>query len=345
LSAICLVTGGSGYFGSRLRDLLRAAGRTVRVLDRVDARDRPEDVEFVECDIRDRDGVRGACEGADVVYHNVALVPVAGDRGSFWSVNDSGTRNQLEASRAAGVRKLIHTSSSAIFGVPRANPVHEDGTPEPREAYGEAKLAAERLALAHAERYDLDVTVVRPRTVLGHGRLGIFQILFEWVREGRRVPVLGRGDNVYQFVHADDLADACIRAADRPGSAVYNVGAVRFGSMREALEALCVHAGTGSRVVSVPMSLAVAGMRLTSALGLSPLGPYHWLMYGRSLYFDVTRARSELGWMPKWSNEEMICQSYDWYLEHRDEIGSDGGASPHRSALRPGVLSLVKRFL
>ena len=77
--------------------------------------------------------------------------------------------------------------------------------------------------------------------------------------------MLGRGDNTYQFVHADDLADACIRAAARPGARVYNVGAARFGTMRETLEALCAHAKTGSRVYSVPMSLAVVAMKLTSA--------------------------------------------------------------------------------
>ena len=71
---------------------------------------------------------------------------------------------------------------------------------------------------------------------------------------------------------------------------------------------------------------------LSSALGLSPLGPYHALMYGRSLYFDITRAKEELGWQPTWSNEEMICQSYDWYRAHKQEIQQQAWASPHRSA-------------
>ena len=82
-------------------------------------------------------------------------------------------------------------------------------------------------------RRGLDVSIIRPRTIMGHGRLGIFQILFEWIRTGYNVPVLGRGDNVYQFVHADDLADACILAAARPGVATYNCGTDRFGTMRE----------------------------------------------------------------------------------------------------------------
>lgn len=338
-----LITGGSGYFGCVLRDRLRAAGMQVRVLDRVDTDDRPDDVELVAADIRDADAVRTACAGVDVVYHAVAQVPLARDRTLFWSVNQGGTETLLAAARAAGVAKVVHISSSAIFGVPERNPVDEHTPPRPGEAYGRAKLAAED-AVALAVRDGLDVTIIRPRTILGHGRLGIFQILFEWVIEGRRIPVLGRGDNRYQFVHADDLAAACLAAGARRGAAVYHIGAERFGTMRELLEALCRHAGTGSRVVSVPMAPAVAAMRVTSALGLSPLGPYHALMYGRSLWFDVRRAQQELGWHAQWSNEDMLCESYDWYCHHRAAVLARTGASAHRSAVRQGILALLRRL-
>ena len=339
-----LITGGSGYFGCLLRDRLVERGDVVRVFDLVDVEDRPASVEFVGGDIRDQAAIARACAGVDVVYHNVAQVPLAKDRELFWAVNCGGTENLLVAARAAGARKVVHTSSSAVFGVPRSNPVDETTVPTPMEEYGKAKLAAEDLIRRHVTEHGLDVTIIRPRTIVGHGRLGIFQILFNWVEEGRNIPVLGKGDNVYQFVHADDLAEACIRAAARPGFAVYNIGAERFGTMRQTLEALCRHAGTGSRVYSVPMGLAVAAMRLTSALGLSPLGPYHSLMYGRSLWFDVSRAKRELGWSSRWSNEEMICQSYDWYRAHKAEVLHGGAASPHRSAIKQGVLAVVRRL-
>jgi len=343
VSGLDLVTGGSGYFGALLRDRLRERGRRVRVFDLVDASDRPPDVELVLGDIRDRDAVRRACEGVDVVHHNVAMVPLAKDHRAFWEVNRDGVGHLLAACAAARVRKIVHTSSSAVLGAPDVLPVTEESVPHPVEEYGRAKLAGERLALQLAAEHGLDVSVIRPRTILGHGRLGIFQILFDWVREGRAIPVLGRGDNRYQFVHADDLADACIRAAERPGTRLYHVGAERFGTMREMLETLCRHAGTGSRVRPVPMGLAVAGMRLTAALGLSPLAPYHWIMYGRSLWFDVSRAKAELGWSARWSNDEMICQSYDWYLAHREELARASGGSIHRSGLAPGILDWVKR--
>jgi nucleoside-diphosphate-sugar epimerase len=339
-----LITGGSGYFGCLLRDRLRAAGEAVRVFDLVDADDRAADVEFVAGDICDLDAVRRACDGIEVVYHNVAQVPLAKDRRLFWSVNCGGTENLLKAARDAGARKIVHTSSSAVFGIPAKNPVDDSVPPRPLEAYGKAKLAAEELVHKCVREFGLDVTIIRPRTIVGHGRLGIFQILFDWVSEGRNIPVLGRGDNVYQFVHADDLADACIKAAARPGFAVYNIGAEKFGTMRETLEALCAHAATGSRVYSLPAGLAVAGMKLTGLLGLTPLGPYHWLMYGRSLYFDIRKPKAELGWQPRWSNAEMICQSYDWYLAHREQVLQQSGKSLHRSAVKQGMLALMKRL-
>lgn len=344
MTTLALVTGGSGYFGCLLRDRLLARGFRVRVFDLVDSDDRPAEVEFASGDIREPRAVAAACEGVDAVYHNVAQVPLAKDRKLFWSVNYGGTDNLLQAASRARVRKVVHTSSSAVFGVPRSNPVDENTPPSPGEAYGRAKLAAEDLIRRQVAAQGLDVTIIRPRTILGHGRLGIFQILFDWVESGRRIPVLGRGDNLYQFVHADDLADVCIRAGDRPGATIYNAGAERFGTMRATLEALCAHAGTGSRVYSLPMGLAVSAMRATSALGLSPLGAYHSLMYGRSLWFDISKARSELGWVPRFSNEEMLCESYDWYIRHKREILGRGKRSAHRSGLRQGILGLVKRF-
>ena len=339
-----LVTGGAGYFGTTLVDAVRACGGRVRVLDLAADPAFPAGVEYIRGDIRDRDAVARACRGVDVVHHSVAQVPLARDRALFVSVNVDGTRILLDEARRAGVRKVVHLSSSAVFGVPERNPVTADTPPQPREAYGRAKLEAER-ECARASAAGLDVTIVRPRTILGHGRLGIFQILFEWVHDGLNIPVLGDGSNVYQFVHAADLADACLRAADTRGPAAFNIGAARFGTMRETLEALVAHAATGSRVVSLPKGPAVAAMKVSSALRLSPLAPYHWLMYGESMYFDVAPARAALGWEPRYGNVEMMIEAYDWYVAHRDEILAAKSRSPHRSALNQGVLRLVGRLI
>jgi nucleoside-diphosphate-sugar epimerase len=340
MSELHVVTGGAGYFGTLLVARLREAGLRVRIFDVNEAEEKPADVEMIRGDIRDASALRRAVEGAAVIHHNVAMVPLAKDKGAFWSVNRDGTRNLLEAALAAGTRKVVHMSSSAVFGAPDRNPVDDATVPRPQEDYGRAKLAAEDLCNEYAGR-GLDVTIIRPRTIMGHGRLGIMQILFEWIRQGKNVPVLDTGDNLYQFVHADDLADACIKAAGRPGKATYNVGAANFCTMRETLEGLVRHAGTGSRVVGVPSAPAIAMMKLTSRAGLSPLGPYHSLMYGRAMYFDLERTKRELGWAPRFGNVEMFCDSYDWYLRHREEVLRRRGASHHRSPVRQGVLRAV----
>jgi nucleoside-diphosphate-sugar epimerase len=339
-----LITGGSGYFGSLLMKKLHDRGFNCVVFDINDADDRPSDVKFIRGDIRDFSAIDEASRSIDIIFHNVAQVPLAKDAFLFESVNGLGAENMLKAALKNAVGKVVYTSSSAVFGVPKVNPVTEITLPRPGEAYGLAKYRGELMCHEYENR-GLDVSIVRPRTIMGHGRLGIFQILFEWIKEGVNIPVLGSGSNIYQFVHADDLADACILAGLRAGSAVYNCGTDRFGTMREVLESLCAHARTGSKVKTVPMAPAVLGMKLTSAIGISPLGAYHALMYGRSMYFDISKAADELNWKPKFSNEEMFIDSYEWYLKNREYVISQIGASHHRSAVKQGVLSLVKKIL
>jgi len=339
MSGVHLVTGGAGYFGTLLVAELVKQGKKTRIFDINDA-DLPPGVEKVRADIRDAKAVVEACEGVEVVHHNVALVPLAKDKKAFYEVNEGGARNLLEAAKKQKVRKVVSVSTSAVYGAPDKNPVDDDTPLRPGEDYGKAKLKAEELCRRYS-REGLDVTIIRPRTIMGHGRLGIMQILFEWTRQGRNLPVFDGGNNTYQFVHADDLASACIKAADRPGSSTYNVGAEKFGTMRETLEALCAHAGTGSRVVSVPAAPAVAIMKLTSRIGISPLGAYHALMYGKSMYFDVSRTKKELDWSAKFSNEDMFKDSYDWYLRHRDEVLHRKHASHHSSPVKQGILAAV----
>jgi nucleoside-diphosphate-sugar epimerase len=337
-----LVTGGNGYFGSLLADRLLAAGNHVRVLDVAADGCRRADLDLVVADIRDAAAVRRAVDGVDVVFHNVAQVPLAKDPALLRSVNVEGTQVLLDACRDAGIAKIVHTSSSAVFGIPEHNPVMPDTIPRPQEPYGAAKLAAEWACLRAAST-GLDVTIVRPRTILGHGRLGIFGILFDWIADGADPFVLGDGSNRYQFVHADDLAALCIAAAASPGPAIFNAGATRFGTMREALEHVCRHAGTGSRVRSLPARPAALAMKLTSKLGLTPFAPYHWLMYSRSMWFDTAHVTTKLGWEPRWSNDEMFVQSYEWFLANRSAAASTASGSIHRRTARSRLLSILKR--
>jgi nucleoside-diphosphate-sugar epimerase len=339
-----LVTGGAGYFGDLLTRKLLERGDYVRILDIHRPVANYPGTEVIQGDIRDPDVVLSACEGMEIVFHNAAQVAMAKNRELFWSVNHDGTKNLLEGCLSRAVKKVVYTSSSAVYGIPKANPVTEETVPTPVEDYGRAKLAGENLCRAYTVK-GLDVSIVRPCTILGHGRLGIFQILFEWVREGKNIPVLNHGNNVYQFVHAADFADVCIRASAAKGAEDFNCGTDRFGTMREVLQHLCRHADSGAKVRSLPMWPIVAAMNLSAALGVSPLASYHASMYGRSLYFDISKARNQLGWVPRFSNDEMFVESYDWYLANRAAVLAGTDSSQHRSAVNQGVLKLLHWFL
>ena len=205
-----LVTGGAGFFGSVLVKKLLEQGHSVVSFDLNKINFEHPRLTSIQGDIRSFDDVLNACNKIDVVQHNVAQVPIAKDKALFDSVNLGGARILSEACISKGIKSLVYTSSSAVFGIPKKNPVTIDTIPCPAEEYGKAKFDAESI-FSQLVRKGINISIVRPRTILGTGRLGIFQILFEWIYLGKNIPVLGNGDNVYQFVHAEDLGKSSIQ--------------------------------------------------------------------------------------------------------------------------------------
>ena len=338
--SVHLVMGGSGYFGSILVDDLVNQGYKVKIFDI----NKPEyirnGVDFFQGDVRNKFSVSKALKGVEVVYNTIAQVPLAKNKRLFISVNVSGSKIIYEESLKAGVRSIVYVSSSAIFGIPKNNPVQISDVPRPMEDYGKAKYAAELMGM-HYSKLGLNISVIRPRTILGHGRLGIFSILFDWVKRGINLPVLGYGENRYQFIHVKDLSNACILSSNKEGYNVYNIGASKFGTMRELLRDLIIHSESKSEIVQVPLFFAEKIMELTSLLGLSPLGPYHSMMYGREMFFDISDSVENLNWTPTYSNKQMICESFDWYLDNFKDLNSkDHNKSMHQKVINKKVLKL-----
>jgi len=338
-----LVTGGSGFLGNLIARRLHSRGERVKVLDIWEDPTRPKEIEFIHCDICDRDGVGKAMSGIEVVHHNAALVPLTKSGARFWQVNVQGSQITAEQAAAAGVRAFVHMSSSAIFGVPQQCPITEATPLRPVEIYGRAKLAGEQAVREVCEKAGLRLIVIRPRTILGEGRLGIFQILFEWIREGRNVYVIGRGDGLFQFIHAHDLIDAYMLALDHGEPGVYNAGTDHFSSVRQALEHLIACAHSASKVKSLPAGLTIQALRLLDALGLSPLAPWHYLTYHKPFYFDTSKLQS-LGWKPRYSNDEMFRESYDWFIANYDRLVAEKAGSAHRRPVREGLLWVLKKW-
>jgi nucleoside-diphosphate-sugar epimerase len=337
-----LVTGGSGFLGSLICRRLLERGDEVVNLDIWEDPGRPHDVEFINCDILDRDGVARAMRGVDIVHHNVALVPITKAGKRFWDVNVTGSQIAAEEACKAGVKAFIHQSSSAVFGAVEQMPVTDATVPKPVEAYGTAKLESERVVRTACDLAGVPLTIVRPRTILGPGRLGIFGILFKWIVENRNVYVIGDGNTLFQFVHAEDLMSAYMVALDQGKPGVYNVGTDRFGTLREGLENLIAFAGSTSKVVGLNRTLTKNVLRVLDWTQLSPLGPYHYNVYGKAFYFDVAPLLA-LGWKPRYGNDEAMRETFTWWLEHRSDSVDDTG-SVHRKAIGEKLLGLVRRF-
>lgn len=333
-----LITGGSGFLGAALVRHF-AAHRAVRVLDILNDPGRPEGVGFVRGSIMNAAKVEEACEGVDVVIHCAAAVPLTKDEETMWLVNEAGTRIVRDAAHACKVKHFVHISSSAVYGVPDANPVRINTLPNPQDVYGHSKLCADLLIRPRADRLSMRVAIIRPRTIIGPGRLGLFGKLFKRVSEDRPIPVFNGGKNVYQFVALSDVCAAVERVVNGGWSGEFNVGAAHFCSMRETLEGLVAHAGSRSRIISVPMRPVQALLRMADRVGLSPFAPYHLLMYGKDFWFDVDEMRKRFqGWVPRVKHLEMFAQAYDWYLEAlcRGDITDQGNlhVSPHRGGMR-----------
>jgi nucleoside-diphosphate-sugar epimerase len=336
------VSGGAGFLGLHLARRLLADGHEVRTLDVVplDDSELERSVQELRGDIRDRDRVRELVAGADLVVHAAAALPIQASRESIRSVNVTGTENVLQEARAADVSRVIFVSSTAVYGVPEKHPIEEDDPLVGVGWYGESKIDAEALCRVAA----VETTIVRPKTFIGPERLGVFEILFDWIREGRRIYILGKGHNRYQLLAVEDLVDAIVRAATVPEAArqTFNVGATDFGTVRSDLQALIDHAGSESRLQPVPVKPAEVALRALELLRVSPLAEWHYKTAHKDSFVDTSRAQRVLGWQPRLSNKDALIETYDWYLANRERVG--GAGVTHRVPWNQQALGLLKRL-
>ena len=338
------ISGGAGFLGLHLARRLLADGQEVRTLDVVPLDDPGLEgsVEELHGDVRRPVDAMRLVEGADILVHAAAALPIQASREAIRSVNVGGTATTLAAALEAGVGRAVLISSTAVYGVPKVHPLSEDAPLVGVGHYGESKIAAEGVA-QEVGRRGLEVVILRPKTFLGPERLGVFEILFDWIREGRRIPILGDGTNRYQLLAVEDLVDATVAAAtaDVAGE-VFNIGATEFGTVRSDLEALIAHAGSGSRLRPVPARPAELALRALELLRLSPLAEWHYRTAHRDSFVDVSKAQRLLGYAPRLSNAQALCETYDWYLENREQMR--GAGVTHRVPWDQRALGLLKRL-
>jgi nucleoside-diphosphate-sugar epimerase len=313
----------------------------VRSLDVVPLDDPELDRSVLEIrgDMRDTEGARELVEGADVLVHAAAALPIRGSRRLIMSVNVEGTEALVDAARAAGVGRVVYISSTSVYGVPKVHPIAENATLHGVGAYGESKIASEE----RIRTSGLDWVIIRPKTFIGPERLGVFEILFDWIREGRRIYVLGDGSNRYQLLAVEDLVDAIVRAAEGDvAGEVFNVGATEFGTVRSDLETLIAHAGTRSRLRAIPARPAEVALRVLELARVSPLVEWHYKTASRDSYVDVSKAQRVLGWNATKSNIDTLVENYDWYSANREQL--KGAGVTHRVPWNQQALRLLKRI-
>lgn len=340
------VTGGSGFLGINLIRYLFSRGHEIVSLDLVkfDYPDMMDKIKHVVGDIRHKEIVQNLMQGIDVVVHTAAALPLYKPKEIF-STDVDGTKILLEAAKEHSVKRFIHISSTAVYGIPDHHPLLEEDKLDGVGPYGKAKILAEEECLKFRKE-GMCVPILRPKSFIGPERLGVFDLLFDWARDGRGFPMIGSGKNRYQLLDVEDLCDAIYLCATLDPNIVndtFNIGAKEFKTMREDYQAVLDYAGYGKKIVGLPEKPIIFTLRLLEALKLSPLYKWVYETASKDSYVSIEKAEKVLGFKPRYSNQEALIRNYKWYLEHVDEFKNKSGIS-HRVPWKQGILRIAKLF-
>jgi len=341
-----LITGGAGFMGINLIRFLLNRGHKVRSYD-IAPFSYPEAdrISVLQGDIRDT-GLHGqAFDGIDTVVHCAAALPLAAPD-EIMSTNVGGTKALLQTSAARGVDRFIHISSTAVYGIPDHHPLFEGDPIIGVGPYGESKVQAEGLCTEFRES-GLCLPLLRPKSFVGPERLGAFELLYDFAFDGHGFPVLGSGNNTYQLLDVEDLSEAvylCATGERDNVNDVFNVGAARYGSLRESFQAVLDRAGHGKRIVGFPAAPAIWTLRALEAANLSPLYKWIYETANKDSFVSIDRITERLGYAPKHSNEEALIRNYEWYVANRDRIAAQAGVT-HRVPWKKGALKLMRYVL
>jgi nucleoside-diphosphate-sugar epimerase len=319
-----LVTGATGFTGGHLARHLLAAGDDVRVLVRDASRATTlaaAGAEVVTGDLTDVDSVRRAVQGCDVVYNIAALYREAGlPVASYRAVNAEAVAALVEAAAAARVRRVVHCSTVGVHGDIEGPPADEDAPLAPGDVYQETKVLGERLAREAAARAGIELVIVRPTGIYGPGDRRLFKMFGQMAR-GTFV-MLGSGANYYHLTYIDDLCAGFRLAGTVPAAAgrTYILGGGDLGTLGQIVALTAELAGRKPRLrLPVwPVWLAGALCELVCApLRIQP--PIYRRrvdFFRKSRAFDISRARTELGFAPVVTMREGIRRTLEWYRDN-----------------------------
>ncbi|MDD5167432.1 MAG: NAD-dependent epimerase/dehydratase family protein [Syntrophales bacterium] len=342
-----LITGGSGFLGINLiRYLLKKEITDIRVLDveDFDYPDAKDKISFVKGDVRDRNAVSQCVPEHGVIIHTAAALPLY-SREDILTTEVDGIRIILEEAMKKSVDRVIHISSTAVYGITDDHPIYETARLKGVGPYGKAKILAEEICREYRQK-GLCVTILRPKSFVGPERLGVFAILYDWAWEGRNFPVIGKGNNRYQLLDVEDLCLSiwlCMTKDKAIVNDTFNIAAKEFQTMREDFQAVLDIAGHDGKIIGIPETPAIMALKLLSCMRLSPLYPWIYETASRDSYVSIEKAESILEFAPIYSNKDALIRNFIWYRDNRDRIKRLSGIT-HRTAWNQGILKVVKRL-
>jgi len=303
-----------------------------------------DQVTAIKGDIRDKDTVAAALEGIDIVVHTAAALPLYKPE-DIYSTDIDGARNMLEQSYQQGVKRFIHISSTAVYGIPDHHPLVETDKLEGVGPYGESKVKAESMCQEYRDK-GMCIPIIRPKSFIGPERLGVFALFYDWAKDGKNFPVLGSGNNLYQYLDVEDLCEAIWLTATLPcekTNDTFNIGAKEYGTSSEDFQAVLDYAGFGKRIIPIPEGPAIFILRFLEKLGISPLYKWVYETAGKESFVSIEKAEKVLGYQPKYSNKDALIRNYKWYLDNLDKFSHTSGVT-HRVPWQQGALKLAKMF-
>ena len=332
-----LITGGAGYLGAYAANYFLKKGYPVCILDICDYAqdDYSGPVEYFKGDIRDYNLVQNALQGVDVIIHAAAELPFKKKQDIF-SVTVGGMKNILEAAKKNKVRQVIFISSTAVYGIQRNMPVYEDAGYSAVTTHARSKIMAEKLCEEY-RNYGLSIAILRPAPLVGEGRLGIFSLFFDWIREGRRIPVIGNGGNRFQLLDTQDLCNALqeiIKTSSPLANDNFNIGAKIFGTFNEDLSDFIIKVKSKSRLVHFPGQVIKIILKICEKTKISPIYEGVYGIIDKDLYFSIDKIGRALGWQPKSSNVDALAKAYTWYLSSGKDKASRCGFVNNRSFIK-----------
>lgn len=340
------ITGGSGFLGINLIRKLIKENHQIISYDLVpfEYRDCKDKITSIVGDIRNIRDVEKYMKDCDYVIHCAAALPSYSKKEIF-STDIDGTNNVVKTAYKYKVKRMIHISTTAVYGIYDHAPLLETDPLKGIGPYGIAKIEAEKICISYRKK-GMIIPILRPMTFVGPERLGVFSLLYDWAFTGHNFPMLGSGNNRFQLLDVSDLVDViinCLSLNENKVNDTFNLGSKSYRTMKEDYQSVLDVAGHHKKIKPFPKFIALNGLRILNFMHISPL--YNWVyeVAFKDSVASIEKAQKNLDFKPKYSTSEALIRNYKWYIKNIDQFKKETGKT-HRTIWKQGILSVIKKL-